>query len=60
MPCPLLEDWDEARLKALCARHGWEFEWMTEDAVGPGLEAAKAYGDDLVERKIWMCFPGFE
>jgi len=25
------EDWDEARLKALCARHGWEFEWMTED-----------------------------
>ncbi|CAJ1437509.1 unnamed protein product [Effrenium voratum] len=25
------EDWDEARLRALCARHGWEFEWMTED-----------------------------
>ncbi|CAE7037441.1 unnamed protein product [Symbiodinium natans] len=25
------EDWDEARLKALCERHGWEFEWMTED-----------------------------
>jgi len=25
------EDWDEDRLKALCARHGWEFEWMTED-----------------------------
>lgn len=24
-------DWDEARLKALCARHGWEFSWMTED-----------------------------
>jgi len=23
--------WDEARLRALCARHGWEFEWMTED-----------------------------
>ena len=21
--------WDEARLRALCARHGWEFEWMT-------------------------------
>ena len=20
----------QARLKALCARHGWEFEWMTE------------------------------
>ncbi|OLQ01024.1 hypothetical protein AK812_SmicGene16255 [Symbiodinium microadriaticum] len=25
------EDWDEDRLKALCARHGWEFEWMTEE-----------------------------
>eukprot|EP00931_Biecheleriopsis_adriatica_P028616 TRINITY_DN17067_c0_g1_i1.p1 TRINITY_DN17067_c0_g1~~TRINITY_DN17067_c0_g1_i1.p1 ORF type:complete len:1759 (-),score=465.14 TRINITY_DN17067_c0_g1_i1:110-4714(-) len=25
------EDWDEERLKALCARHGWDFEWMTED-----------------------------
>eukprot|EP00931_Biecheleriopsis_adriatica_P059040 TRINITY_DN35264_c0_g1_i1.p1 TRINITY_DN35264_c0_g1~~TRINITY_DN35264_c0_g1_i1.p1 ORF type:complete len:1490 (+),score=346.70 TRINITY_DN35264_c0_g1_i1:27-4496(+) len=25
------EDWDEDRLRALCARHGWEFEWMTED-----------------------------
>lgn len=25
------EDWDEARLRALCERHGWEFEWMTED-----------------------------
>ncbi|CAE6941667.1 Nlrc3, partial [Symbiodinium sp. CCMP2456] len=23
--------WDEVRLRALCARHGWEFEWMTED-----------------------------
>ncbi|CAE7730718.1 KIN14E [Symbiodinium sp. CCMP2592] len=25
------EDWDEARLRALCARHGWQFEWMTEE-----------------------------
>merc|ERR1712176_1645992 len=25
------DDWDEARLRALCDRHGWEFEWMTED-----------------------------
>jgi len=25
-------DWDEARLRALCARHGWEFSWMTEDS----------------------------
>eukprot|EP00931_Biecheleriopsis_adriatica_P001511 TRINITY_DN10187_c0_g1_i1.p1 TRINITY_DN10187_c0_g1~~TRINITY_DN10187_c0_g1_i1.p1 ORF type:complete len:1911 (-),score=394.98 TRINITY_DN10187_c0_g1_i1:31-5049(-) len=25
------DNWDEARLRALCARHGWEFEWMTED-----------------------------
>lgn len=24
-------EWDETRLRALCARHGWEFEWMTED-----------------------------
>eukprot|EP00930_Biecheleria_cincta_P030002 TRINITY_DN20820_c0_g1_i1.p1 TRINITY_DN20820_c0_g1~~TRINITY_DN20820_c0_g1_i1.p1 ORF type:complete len:1638 (-),score=301.70 TRINITY_DN20820_c0_g1_i1:11-4405(-) len=25
------EDWDEARLRALCAKHGWEFDWMSED-----------------------------
>jgi len=25
------DDWDEPRLRALCARHGWEFEWMTEE-----------------------------
>jgi hypothetical protein len=25
------DNWDEARLRALCARHGWEFEWMAED-----------------------------
>eukprot|EP00931_Biecheleriopsis_adriatica_P072929 TRINITY_DN47308_c0_g1_i1.p1 TRINITY_DN47308_c0_g1~~TRINITY_DN47308_c0_g1_i1.p1 ORF type:complete len:1465 (+),score=355.71 TRINITY_DN47308_c0_g1_i1:40-4395(+) len=25
------EDWDESRLRALCAKHNWEFEWMTED-----------------------------
>ena len=24
------DGWDEARLRALCARHGWEFEWMTD------------------------------
>ena len=23
--------WDEARLRALCRQHGWDFEWMTED-----------------------------
>ncbi|CAK0852885.1 unnamed protein product [Prorocentrum cordatum] len=25
------DDWDEARLRALCEQHGWEFSWMTED-----------------------------
>lgn len=25
------EGWDEERLRALCMRHGWEFEWMSED-----------------------------
>merc|ERR1712217_843446 len=25
------EGWDEIRLRALCEKHGWEFEWMTED-----------------------------
>lgn len=25
------EDWDESRLRALCARHGWQFEWMAEE-----------------------------
>ncbi|CAK9048287.1 Hypothetical protein (Fragment), partial [Durusdinium trenchii] len=24
------DSWDEQRLRALCARHGWDFEWMTE------------------------------
>jgi len=25
------DDWDEARLRALCEQHGWEFSWMTDD-----------------------------
>ena len=25
------DSWDEQRLRALCAHHGWDFEWMTED-----------------------------
>lgn len=25
------EGWDEARLRALCRQHGWEFEWKAED-----------------------------
>merc|ERR1740117_2505220 len=28
------EGWDETRLRALCARHGWDFEWMAEDGEG--------------------------
>lgn len=23
------QDWDEQRIRALCAKYGWEFEWMT-------------------------------
>ncbi|CAE7843454.1 unnamed protein product, partial [Symbiodinium sp. KB8] len=42
------EDWDEDRLKALCARHGWEFEWMTEDGERrrriEGAERARKMG----------------
>jgi len=30
-PCCERDEWDEQRLRTLCARHGWEFEWMTED-----------------------------
>eukprot|EP00930_Biecheleria_cincta_P039545 TRINITY_DN27178_c0_g1_i1.p1 TRINITY_DN27178_c0_g1~~TRINITY_DN27178_c0_g1_i1.p1 ORF type:complete len:1835 (-),score=290.54 TRINITY_DN27178_c0_g1_i1:77-5581(-) len=25
------DGWDEGRLRSLCALHGWDFEWMTED-----------------------------
>lgn len=25
------DGWDESRLRALCAKHGWEFSWMSED-----------------------------
>jgi len=25
------ECWDEARLRALCQKHGWDFEWLSED-----------------------------
>jgi len=25
------DGWDEARLRSLCERHSWDFEWMTED-----------------------------
>jgi len=51
------EGWDETRLRALCARHGWEFEWMAEDSerrrrvaeleggyFGTGAEAFKNTG----------------
>lgn len=31
MPSVELDGWEERRLRNLCARHGWEFEWMTED-----------------------------
>jgi len=44
------EDWDEARLKALCARHGWEFEWMTEDGERQRrIEGASRARQDAVE-----------
>jgi len=29
-PCLEKVGWDEGRLRALCQRHGWDFEWMTE------------------------------
>lgn len=25
------DHWDEQRLQALCARHGWDFEWLAQD-----------------------------
>merc|ERR1712039_615979 len=25
------DDWDKTRILDLCARHGWDFEWMSED-----------------------------
>lgn len=25
------EDWDEQRLRALCAKHSWDFEWMDDE-----------------------------
>ncbi|CAE7245848.1 MAPKKK3 [Symbiodinium microadriaticum] len=25
------DSWDEVRLRALCAHHGWDFSWMSED-----------------------------
>jgi len=26
------DEWDETRLRALCERHGWDFEWISEDS----------------------------
>mmetsp|Transcript_43574 Transcript_43574/g.78686 ORF Transcript_43574/g.78686 Transcript_43574/m.78686 type:complete len:1451 (+) Transcript_43574:74-4426(+) len=49
------EDWDEPRLRALCARHGWEFEWMTEEGEMArridGAERARKAGKAATGRK---------
>eukprot|EP00930_Biecheleria_cincta_P037431 TRINITY_DN25693_c0_g1_i1.p1 TRINITY_DN25693_c0_g1~~TRINITY_DN25693_c0_g1_i1.p1 ORF type:complete len:1416 (-),score=266.94 TRINITY_DN25693_c0_g1_i1:75-4322(-) len=56
------EDWDEPRLKALCDKHGWEFEWMTEDGERrrriEGAErarraAAKSLKESEGEKSAW-------
>lgn len=41
--------WDEARLRSLCARFGWEFEWMAED--GERRRRAKERWDVLAVPK---------
>jgi len=55
-PTVTKEDWDEARLRALCDRHGWEFEWMTEEgerkrrvAEKSGLFRAGSYYNEAVK-----------
>ena len=45
--------WDEARLRALCARHGWEFEWMT-DREGP-VELVDVSAQELYPSKRAQC-----
>eukprot|EP00931_Biecheleriopsis_adriatica_P113224 TRINITY_DN8818_c0_g1_i1.p1 TRINITY_DN8818_c0_g1~~TRINITY_DN8818_c0_g1_i1.p1 ORF type:complete len:1644 (+),score=312.68 TRINITY_DN8818_c0_g1_i1:85-5016(+) len=31
IPKVICDSWDRQRLLDLCAKHGWDFEWMTED-----------------------------
>ena len=38
-------DFPQARLRALCDRHGWEFEWMTEDVGGHGMGQFEKLGE---------------
>jgi len=62
------EDWDEARLRALCKRHGWEFEWMTEDGerhrrMRAGEERAREVATSATARggggeATWWSFSG--
>ena len=57
------EDWDEVRLRALCERHGWEFEWMTEDDDGRDVGGGVWGGWGMVCVFFWggffCCFRSF-
>eukprot|EP00929_Paragymnodinium_shiwhaense_P071319 TRINITY_DN36274_c0_g1_i1.p1 TRINITY_DN36274_c0_g1~~TRINITY_DN36274_c0_g1_i1.p1 ORF type:complete len:2107 (+),score=430.46 TRINITY_DN36274_c0_g1_i1:138-6458(+) len=49
------DSWYEGRLRALCARHGWEFQWMSEDGERRRLmnerqRALVGFGDSTGEK----------
>jgi len=48
------DSWDEQRLRALCARHGWDFEWMTEDG-----ERRRRADERLTEWKLEESMAAF-
>ncbi|CAE7483920.1 unnamed protein product [Symbiodinium natans] len=48
------DSWDEQRLRKLCARHGWDFEWMTEDG-----ERRRRADERLTEWKLEESMAAF-
>eukprot|EP00435_Cladocopium_sp_Y103_P021823 s2875_g5.t1 len=52
------EGWDEERLRALCMRHGWEFEWMSEAIlpvkyIYPRLSWTVSVEDVVLSGRAW-------
>jgi len=49
------DTWDEARISALCRRHGWELQWMTEDSEGERPTAEPLAGCvPVLREETWL------
>ena len=46
------DEWCEERLRALCQRHGWEFEWMSFD--GEGQKRIVLHAEETERRYVYI------